>query len=192
MTATAALAPGEIRTHTARINGTDIRLTIKHVGTGHVNISKRVDGVHTQGWTEASETAALHLWADLLRTHQADEQTTTVQLGGVEVTLTCDTVAGRTRAYVETRQGGVVEAWTNTYDNRGDAVKAWRRACGAFRAHGTEQAIERQRNDLAIELAEQKNRQRRRMHNQARMDAIVRELDCLADLNDHYAALAAA
>lgn len=37
----------------------------------------------------------------------------------------------------------------------------------------------------------QEDRRRRGMHNQTRIDALVRELDAIADLNDAYAALAA-
>ncbi len=86
--------------------------------------------------------------------------------------------------HVWVEQGGVVPGFDATYDNAAQASAEYRRAIRLFAAHRTAAGIERRRQELAMELATEQHRARRRMHNPTRTAQIETELDALHTLGD--------
>lgn len=85
---------------------------------------------------------------------------------------------------VTTEQGPRVDGWCFTYPTEKAARAAARHAAKAFKAHGTEAAIDARRAELAAAIAEQDRRAVRRMHDQAALDAAHAEYDTLMALGD--------
>lgn len=93
-----------------------------------------------------------------------------------------NTVDSSVAVWVE--QGGPVDGWTYTFTTEAVALAEARRAYRAFAAHANAAGIDRRRQQLAMELATEQHRARRRMHNPGRTAAIVHEQDQLMSFGD--------
>lgn len=86
--------------------------------------------------------------------------------------------------HVWVEQGGFVPGWEGTFDTEAEASAEYRRAIRAFHAHRTAAGIDRRRQALAVDLAEQHARMARRMHSVDRIDEIEAELVALETFGD--------
>lgn len=172
--AVAGLAQGEVRTHEA---GTLVITLAQHQVVGY-RIEIRDGGDFVGARTYTYETDALREFDKLVDAYEAQGERTTVHLGGVTVTPSQQETVWR----VETVQGGVRDEWSRSYATRDEALPHWLRVAAAFRRFGTAEAIETHRSEQGRQYWNQKDRERRRMHNPKLMESLRLQLEAIRDL----------